>query len=205
MRRRRGGTTRGQRRLIGADWRPRCVLSATGGRDPPSTRSSSPCRPLSRLRWPSSPRRGGAAVPDADRRCFRCRAPYQACSHRKAAARVADEVRHAIGESLCDGARPSAPCQAAGASVRTLQRRRASTAPSSHLLDEGATTSRSATWPQEGTYRVAFSRANPLSAFGRAFRRWTARPARAPSGCRRPAFLGGVGRDAATCYTRGAP
>ena len=177
-------TLRVLRRLIGEDWRPRSVWF--GHAEPADT--------AEHAKLLGVPLRFGAPimmavafdaavlarpVPDADRRLLPIVEHHlQELLASKTGEGWLDDVRRAIGESLCDGV-PTIRTVAKrlGSSVRTLQRRLAERgAVFSTLLDDVRrdVALRYLADQKVDLTEVAFLTGySELSAFGRAFRRWT--------------------------------
>jgi AraC-like DNA-binding protein len=177
--------TRLLRQLIDPGWRPRCVLF--GHAEPGDT--------TEHVRILGAPLRFGAPiamavvfdadvlprpVPGADRRLLPIveRHLQEILASKDASASVLDDVRNAIAETLCDGA-PTIRIVAKrlGTSVRTLQRRLgAERAVFSLLVDEvrrDVALRYLADGKAELTEIAFLTGYSELSAFGRAFRRWT--------------------------------
>ena len=194
--------TRVLRRLIGSDWQPRYVRF--GHAEPADTTEHRRLLGIPmRFRQPVAMALvfdAGAldrAVPDADRRLLPIveRHLQELLPQQPS---MLDDVRHAIAEALCDGA-PTIRVVAKrlGTSVRTLQRRLGAEGGVFTTLVEDVRRDVAMRYLADGKANltdIAFLTGySELSAFGRAFRRWTGST---PLAVRKQllARSGGVGR-----------
>jgi AraC-like DNA-binding protein len=188
------------RRLIGPDWQARCVRF--GHAEPTDTSEHRRLLGIPmRFRQPVAMALvfdAGAldrVVPDADRRLLPIveRHLQELLPQRPS---MLDDVRHAIAEALCDGA-PTIRVVAKrlGTSVRTLQRRLGAEGGVFTTLVEDVRRDVAMRYLADGKANltdIAFLTGySELSAFGRAFRRWTGST---PLAVRKQLRSGGVGR-----------
>jgi len=178
-------TTRVLRRLIGPDWRPRSVLF--GHAEPADTTEHATLlgAPLA-FRQPIAMAVVFDAavlarpVPDADRRLLPIveRHLQELLASKDVTEAWLDDVRNAIAESLCDGA-PTIRTVAKrlGASVRTLQRRLGERDRVFSSIVDDVRRDVALRYLADGKAELAeiafLTGYSELSAFGRAFRRWT--------------------------------